>query len=232
MLMIASGFISAARANPSARTSRPSASVLWISTVLPLRCLSTSPILVAEPDGMLSVHIRKPVTVVGHSSSRRTDIAPRTAAAPDMSIFMKSCMPCAGFRLMPPESYMMPLPTIARWLLLFPFGLKLSLTMRGGSVLPALTPRMPPQPSFSSSDLPNTSICRPRSRATSSAISAMREAVSSFAGALARSRASIAAEAMICPTFAPAASALSRSAVVTSVSCSSGTSLFWLLRCS
>ena len=46
--------------------------------------------------------------------------------------------------------------------------------MRGGSVLPALTPRMPPQPIFSRSALPNTSTCRPRSRATSSAISAMR----------------------------------------------------------
>ncbi len=72
---------------------------------------------------MLSVHIRNAVTVVGHSSARSTDMVPSTAAAPAMSIFMKSCMPSRGLMLMPPESYMMPLPTIARWPLLLPLGL-------------------------------------------------------------------------------------------------------------
>ena len=36
-----------------------------------------------------------------------------TAAAPDMSIFMSACMGLLGLMLMPPESYMTPLPTSA-----------------------------------------------------------------------------------------------------------------------
>ena len=63
MSTIASGSSSVARTRPSASSSRPSASVLWISTVLPPRIVRTSPSFIAEPDGMLSVHIRKPVTV-------------------------------------------------------------------------------------------------------------------------------------------------------------------------
>ena len=55
---MASGSSSTARDSPSASTSRPSASVLWISTVLPLRIVSTSPSLKALPDGMLSVQQR------------------------------------------------------------------------------------------------------------------------------------------------------------------------------
>ena len=58
MSTIASGCTSDASDSPSASTRRPSASVLWISTVLPLRIVSTSPSFIAVPDGMLSVHIR------------------------------------------------------------------------------------------------------------------------------------------------------------------------------
>ena len=39
-------------------TSRPSASVLMTSTVVPPRIVITSPSAIAVPDGMLSVHIR------------------------------------------------------------------------------------------------------------------------------------------------------------------------------
>ena len=52
------GLLLRASASPSASTRRPSASVLWISTVVPPRIVSTSPSFIAEPDGMLSVHIR------------------------------------------------------------------------------------------------------------------------------------------------------------------------------
>ena len=58
MSTMASGCSSAASASPSASTRRPSASVLWISTVVPPWIVSTSPSFIAEPDGMLSVHIR------------------------------------------------------------------------------------------------------------------------------------------------------------------------------
>ena len=41
-------------------------------------------------------------------------MAASTAPAPDMSFFMVAWVPSAGFRLMPPESYMIPLPTSVR----------------------------------------------------------------------------------------------------------------------
>ena len=58
MSTMASGCSSTASDSPSASTRRPSASVLWISTVVPPWIVSTSPSFIAEPDGMLSVHIR------------------------------------------------------------------------------------------------------------------------------------------------------------------------------
>ena len=88
--------------------------MLWISTVVPPRIVSTSPSFIADPDGMLSVHSRKPVTAARQPSARSADIADSTAAAPDMSIFIAACIGSVGFRLMPPESYITPLPTIAR----------------------------------------------------------------------------------------------------------------------
>ncbi len=52
--MIASGLSSDASESASARISRPSASVLSTSTVLPLRIVSTSPGRIALPLGMFS----------------------------------------------------------------------------------------------------------------------------------------------------------------------------------
>ena len=52
--MIASGSSSAAIASASARISRPSASVLVTSTVLPLNIVSTSPGRIAAPETMFS----------------------------------------------------------------------------------------------------------------------------------------------------------------------------------
>ena len=145
MSMIASGCSSTARARPSASTRRPSASVLCTSTVLPPWMCSTSPSFVAEPEGMLSVHIKKPVTVLRQPTAPRADIVASTAAAPDMSIFIAACIGSLGLRLIPPESYMIPLPTRARCPLpcAARFGRYVSLIMHGGSELPALTPRRP-----------------------------------------------------------------------------------------
>ena len=58
MSTMASGCSSKASDRPSASTSRPSASVLWISTVVPLRMVRTSPSFIALPEGMLSVQHR------------------------------------------------------------------------------------------------------------------------------------------------------------------------------
>jgi len=63
---------------------------------------------------MLSVHMSQPVTAVGHSRSRSAHIAARIAPAPDMSFFIMAWMGSAGLRLIPPESYMIPLPTRPR----------------------------------------------------------------------------------------------------------------------
>ena len=68
-----------------------------------------------------------------------------TAAAPLMSIFMAAWLSLLGFSEIPPESYMTPLPTRTT----FPLadaGVYTNFTMRGGSVLPAFTPTIPPQP--------------------------------------------------------------------------------------
>ena len=69
MSTIASGCSSAASARASDITRRPSASVFLTSTVVPLRMVSTSPSLIAEPDGMLSVHMRYAVTAVRQPSA-------------------------------------------------------------------------------------------------------------------------------------------------------------------
>ena len=60
------------------------------------------------------------MTLVRHRSAFSVDIAASTAAAPDMSIFITACIASLCFRLMPPESYITPLPTSAMW----PVGLR------------------------------------------------------------------------------------------------------------
>ena len=49
-------------------------------------------------------------------------MAPMTAPAPDMSSFIAAWMGSLGFRLSPPESYITPLPTRARWPVAAPRG--------------------------------------------------------------------------------------------------------------
>ena len=73
---ITSGCSRLAATRPSARTSRPSASVLSTSTVVPSRIRTTSPGRVARPDGMLSAMQSHAVTltgapIVGHGAQHR-----------------------------------------------------------------------------------------------------------------------------------------------------------------
>ena len=63
---------------------------------------------------MLSVQQRYAVTAAVQPRSCSAVIAPRIAAAPVMSFFIWACDSSLGLRLMPPESYMIPLPTRPR----------------------------------------------------------------------------------------------------------------------
>ncbi len=105
-----SGLPSPARVSASARISRPSASVLPISTVRPLRLRMTSPGR-NEADAMAFSTIgritrsrrRKPASMIICARAR-------AVAAPPMSFFISS-MPASGLMFSPPVSKVTPLPT-------------------------------------------------------------------------------------------------------------------------
>ena len=93
----------------SARTSRPSASVLTTSTVLPSALTTMSPGRCAVGPGMFSAAATIAITSSGTLREAMTSIADKTAAAPDMSPFMR--LMCSGsFSEMPPVSNVIPLP--------------------------------------------------------------------------------------------------------------------------
>ena len=117
---------------------------------------STSPGLVAVGPGWLSVQQQVPTTATSGANRAIALIAPMTAAAPPMSIFIHS-MPSKDLRLRPPVSKVMPLPT--RWTTArgVPAGCQRMRTRAGGSVEPALTPSSPPQPSAASRSRSHTS---------------------------------------------------------------------------
>ena len=138
--------------------SRPSASVLMTSMVLPERLVTTSPGLTAVPDGMFSVLGMRPTTWT--AGLRRPSISkvPSTAAAPDMSYFMSS-MFCAGLIEMPPVSNVTPLPTST---IGAPAAPAYSRAMkRGSSALPCATASSAPMPSRSMAALSSTVIPKP-----------------------------------------------------------------------
>ena len=124
-----------------------------------------------------------------------------------MSIFMAACMASLFFRLMPPESYITPLPTIARW----PVGLdgpvrQLDHARRFGAAgvdaeQPAAAERGERLGVERSRSAAST---RP---ATAVATSAIRLAVRCPGGVLARSRASWAAPAVTSPRAPPRSTA-------------------------
>jgi len=83
--------------------------MLWPSLVM-----STSPGLIAASPGMFSVIGAIAVTLAPTPSAAAAPRAPRTMAAPDMSVFMV-VMPSAVLSDSPPESKVMPLPTSTMW---------------------------------------------------------------------------------------------------------------------
>src|SRR5437763_278010 len=94
----------------SARTRRPSASVLMISIVLPFAARTMSPGRKASPPGMFSAAAS---TATARTGRPRAAIAPMPCsvpAPPAMSPFIAS-MPLAGLMEMPPVSKVIDLPT-------------------------------------------------------------------------------------------------------------------------
>ncbi len=156
-------------------------------------------------------------------------IAASTAAAPLMSAFIIAWLGLLGFKLMPPESYITPLPTMIRcgaddFLVLPPAfvfapalpGRYTNFTMRGGFTLPRFTPMMPPQPMASNLSLSYTSTRSPDSDAICCARSANILAVKCAGGMLAKSRAMHTASPTTAPRREPLAAAPSDLASTTS----------------
>ena len=110
--MMQPGLRSATMSSTSARTTRPSASVLWISIVVPLRAVTTSPSLYALPPVMFSTSPTAATTCIGIFSAAIDAMALSAAAAPAISHFMAS-IPSEVFRERPPESKVTPFPTKA-----------------------------------------------------------------------------------------------------------------------
>ena len=135
--------------------SRPSASVLMISTLLPPYWRMMSPGLSAAGPARFSVAGMRPTTLTPATPvSAMACMAVITAAPPHMSYFMSS-MPAGGLTQMPPESKVSPLPTsnTVGCLRLVRYS---STTRQGGRAEPWLTARMPPMPSFCRADLSST----------------------------------------------------------------------------
>ena len=219
MSTIASFGSSVARTRASAITRRPSASVLITSTVVPPRIVITSPNAIAVPDGMLSVHIRNPVTwlVQPRSASCRHRGEDRRRARHvvlhlGVDLVARLEGDPAGVVHDPLADERQPPGRLAD------AGRYVSLIIRGGSALPWLTPSRPPQPISTRASLSKTSTSRPRSPPRAIAISASPDAFRWLCGVLARSRASWVAAARARPRSAPAATACLSAASATMVS--------------
>ena len=194
---MASGAASEASDSASARMSRPSASVLRTSTVLPFRIVRTSPTRVASPPVMLSVIGRKPSTRTFAPSAAMARNAPSTAAAPPMSPFMPT-MASAGFSDRPPESNVMPLPTSAT----VPSALAGAYSRRrkrAGCSEPRFTPSRPPRFCLRISFSSHTVTSKPDWSPTAAACLASLAGVSDPPGSFSRSHAQHTASATTSP---------------------------------
>ena len=110
--MISSGSSSPARVSASPSTSRPSASVLVISTVSPLRLFKMSPGRRALPSIAFSTAGISRCRCTGSFASITRLASASACAAPPISFFINS-MPAGDFIDSPPVSKVTPLPTIA-----------------------------------------------------------------------------------------------------------------------
>ena len=92
----------------------------------------------------------------------------------------------------------------------------------GSSVLPAFTPKTPPQPISTNAFLSKTSTVRPLAVPSSAATSDIRVAVRRAGGVLARSRATWVASAVAMPRATPLRAAAARRPSTTSVTVPKG----------
>mmetsp|Transcript_7230 Transcript_7230/g.23952 ORF Transcript_7230/g.23952 Transcript_7230/m.23952 type:complete len:315 (-) Transcript_7230:468-1412(-) len=145
-------------ATPSPKTNRPSASVLFISTVFPLLATRISSGRIAPlPIAFSAMQSTRSSGVLNSSafSVAMASNAPNMPAAPPMSVFMPH-IPSLLLRLKPPVSNVMPLPTNAMDGALgsgHPLGVKRKCTSAGSrpSLVDARpTPASIPYPSDSS----------------------------------------------------------------------------------
>ncbi len=188
----------------SARTSRPSASVLSTSTVLPLRNRRMSPGRVAEPLGRFSVVGVRAITRTGSFSAFAARTHASTVAAPIMSYFI-SPIEAEGLIEIPPESNVIPFPTrtaVPRGAA----GRYSAITNAGGRTLPALTASRPAIFSRSISRLPRTRTFRRSLRPAWTAARASSAGPRSFPGVFPRSLAHDTASATTAACRAAAAS--------------------------
>ncbi|MCY1452223.1 hypothetical protein D9M71_691320 [compost metagenome] len=179
---------------------------------------------------MFSAQASRPTRLIAGCSSSTARKVPSTLAAPHMSNFISS-MPRPGFRLMPPVSKVMPLPTSTCGASSFLAPLYCRTISRGGCSLPWDTARKEPMPSSRSFFSSSTSTFRPLcSLARALACSPMKVGWQTFGGRLPRSRVSAMPLAMawasLLPCSTAAASALSASRVIFF---SLSASAFWLL---
>ena len=143
--MITSGSASVASTSASARTSRPSASVLSTSTVLPPYIVSTSPGRVADAGDHVLGHRGVGRDRDRAARARRSRRSPRRPRRPRPCRTSSSPCRCAGLMVRPPESKVMPLPTRARCVV-GALGRVGQLDQARRAREPGPTPRMPPQP--------------------------------------------------------------------------------------
>src|SRR5256886_15450905 len=106
--MAAAGLKRRAYDSASHRIRRPSASVLMISMVFPRWLFTTSPGLIAVPEGRFSVAGVRPTTLILGFRRPSTSNAPSTAGPPHLSQLLSPPV-AAGLGLVPPPTKRAPL---------------------------------------------------------------------------------------------------------------------------
>ncbi len=203
--------------------SRPSASVLVISTVLPFMARTTSPGRVEYGPGMFSTAGATAMTGRSGASCLMVAMAEMTVQAPVLSVFISSIR-SAGLMLMPPESKQTPLPTMAssRPLESVAPAAPLRMTMKRGVLAEPLPTAMNmPMPSASACSGPRMSIWRPCRLARSVASSARTSGLTSLADRCDSRRVALPPSPMIRPRSAAALSRATSPCSTTMVSTSS-----------
>ena len=109
--------------------------------------VNTSPGLIASAAGIFSDKGITPTMLIFSPRLEAAKSVPATAAAPDKSDFMYH-MPLFGFRVIPPVSNVIPLPTKAKGAFSFTAPLYLIISIRASCIEPRAVPSKTPMPSL------------------------------------------------------------------------------------